>query len=157
MERNPGGLITDYLIGQEIIQNHGTWLTCKWSSGQSLSKDRMTKINDQHILYVLNHDLVNLKKVKGIELSGRIKITDTSLINITNKCPSLVWLVIDGCVKITDTGIAAIVEKFGAQLKALIYWGCVKCGDAAFESIVMHCTQLELLEANNTGITVIPL
>jgi Leucine-rich repeat (LRR) protein len=159
VEGNPGDLITDEIIREEIINLYGTWLRF-----DKLSEDIRNNINDQHILYVLNHNLVDSQrsqiipsqKAGWIYLSGCIEITDQSLINIANKCPLLITLLIDGCVKITATGIAAITEKFGAKLVTLHYSGCVNCGNVAFESIVMQCTQLKVLEARNTGITVIP-
>ena len=100
-----------------------------------------------------NH--VNADLVTSISLTRCSGITNDTLIQISNMCPQLEIISVKGC-DITDDGIVGIAEKYGQQLKILSYDECTKCTDAALESIVSHCNQLEELGAKNCGITTIP-
>jgi Leucine-rich repeat (LRR) protein len=115
----------------------------------------LKKLKDHHVMDVLtNH--VNADLVTAITLSCS-GITNDTLIQISNMmCPNLEALYVADCDMITDDGIVGIAEKCGQQLKELDYSGCKKCTDAALKSIVNNCNQLEVLYANDCGISTIP-
>jgi hypothetical protein len=113
------------------------------------------KLKDHHVMDVLtNHVTADLvTSIRFIDCSG---ITNDTLIQISNMCPQLEKLYVTGCDMITDNGIVPIAEKCGQQLKSLGYNSCKKCTDAALESIVNNCHQLERLYARDCGISTIP-
>jgi hypothetical protein len=112
------------------------------------------KLKDHHVMDVLtNH--VNANLVTCIVLDFCRGINNDTLIQISNMCPQLEIISVKGC-DITDDGIVGIAEKYGQQLKILLYSECTKCTDAALESIVNNCNQLEILYAENCGISYIP-
>ena len=116
--------------------------------------DDYKKVKHHHVMDLLtNH--VRTDQVRTIYLTKCSGITNDTLIQISNMCPQLEGLFVAGC-NITDDGIIAIAEKCGQQLKVLYYPNCKKCTDAALESIVNHCNQLERLYAMNCGISTIP-
>jgi hypothetical protein len=113
------------------------------------------KLKDHHVMDVLtNH--VNADLVTFISLTKCSGITNDTLIQISNMCPQLEELYVVYCDLITDDGIVPIAEKCGPQLKGLHYSGCKKCTDAALESIVNNCHQLDGLYASDCGISTIP-
>ena len=116
--------------------------------------DDYKKVKHHHVMDLLtNH--VRTDQVRTIYLTKCSGITNDTLIQISNMCPQLEGLFVAGC-NITDDGIIAIAEKCGQQLKHIYFSECKKCTDAALESIVSHCNQLEELGAKNCGITTIP-
>jgi len=135
---------------KEIILDDGRDLDF-WNG---LDYDDRQKLKDHHVMDVLtNH--VNADLVTFISLTKCSGITNDTLIQISNMCPQLERLHVRGC-DITDDGIVPIAEKCGQQLKQLYYSACKKCTDAALESIVNNCNQLEYLYATNCGISTIP-
>jgi hypothetical protein len=146
---------TDYMILaddllKKIISEDGTSV----SFYSLLEPGDDKKVKDHHVMDVLtNH--VNADLVTHIRLDFCGGITNDALIQISNMCPQLEILLVTGC-EITDDGITAIAEKCGKQLKTLSYSLCKKCTDAALESIVNNCNQLEYLRANDCGISTIP-
>jgi hypothetical protein len=113
----------------------------------------LKKLKDHHVMDVLtNHVNADLVTTIRLSCSG---ITNDTLLQISNMCPQLEALRVSKC-DITDDGIVAIAEKCGQQLKHIYYSECKKCTDAALESIVSHCNQLEVLRARDCGISTIP-
>jgi Leucine-rich repeat (LRR) protein len=122
--------------------------------GYGLDRGDRWKLKDHHVMDVLtNH--VNADLVTAITLSCS-GITNDTLIQISNMCPQLEILRVVYCDLITDDGIIGFAEKCGQQLKHLNYSCCKKCTDAALKSIVNNCNQLEVLYANDCGISTIP-
>jgi hypothetical protein len=120
-----------------------------------LDYDDRQKLKDHHVMDVLtNH--VNADLVTNIRLDWCRGITNGTLIQISNMCPQLERLSVNGCEMITDDGIVPIAEKCGQQLKQLSFSYCKKCTDAALKSVVNNCNQLEGLDANDCGISTIP-
>ena len=141
--------LTPYLLKKRII--HGR--VVDFFNGLDYGDHK--KVKDHHVMDVLtNH--VRADQLRTIGLGGCISITNATLIQIINMCPQLQMLDVNFCEMITDDGIIPIAEKYGQQLKILSYDECTKCTDAALESIVSHCNQLEELGAKNCGITTIP-
>jgi Leucine-rich repeat (LRR) protein len=127
----------------------------RWVDFFKLEPGDRQKLKDHHVMDVLtNH--VNADLVTVIDLTACGGITnDSTLIQISNMCPQLEIISVNGC-DITDYGITAIAEKCGKQLKRLHYSYCEKCTDAALKSVVNNCNQLEYLWAENCGISTIP-
>jgi hypothetical protein len=143
-------ILTDDLLNK-ILLDDGTEV----DFGDGLDDDDLKKLKDHHVMDVLtNH--VNADLVASIQLNFCSGITNDTLIQISNMCPQLEELWVNGCDMITDDGITAIAEKCGQQLKTLEYSACTKCTDAALKSIVNNCNQLEELDAENCGISTIP-
>jgi hypothetical protein len=147
---------TDDLILTDDLLN---WITRedgrKVDFTNGLDRGDRWKLKDHHVMDVLtNH--VNADLVTYIRLTDCSGITNDTLIQISNMCPQLEILSVRGCDMITDDGIVPIAEKCGQQLKSLGYNSCKKCTDAALESIVNNCHQLERLYARDCGISTIP-
>jgi hypothetical protein len=117
-------ILTDDLI-KEISLEDGRDLDFY----NGLDDGDLKKLKDHHVMDVLtNH--VNADLVTAITLSCS-GITNDTLIQISNMCPQLEILHVEGCDMITDDGIVAIAEKCGQQMKVLKYSFCDQCTDAA--------------------------
>ena len=143
------GLRLTHLDIKNAITFTGTMLEFNF-----LDDDTKTKVVDGHIFDIINKH-VDAHELKDIDLDG-CGVTDATLVQIANNCKSLTRFWVTNCDQITDDGIKAIVEQIGKNLEILSYDDCNKCTNAALQSIVDHCPNLDRLYARNAGVSKVP-
>lgn len=90
----------------------------KCSNLERLNLGRCTEIHDSYVIEISK----NCRKLTSINFS-KTKLTDLSIIAITENCPNLNEIILDDCTEITDISIIAI-SKNCSKMKGLFIKNC---------------------------------
>eukprot|EP01112_Ceratiomyxa_fruticulosa_P016815 TRINITY_DN5131_c0_g4_i1.p1 TRINITY_DN5131_c0_g4~~TRINITY_DN5131_c0_g4_i1.p1 ORF type:complete len:512 (-),score=54.18 TRINITY_DN5131_c0_g4_i1:150-1685(-) len=85
------------------------------------------------------------KKLRRLDLSSCGKLTDISILDITQNCKQLEELDLSNCVRLTDASITEITET-SEQLESLNLRGCIQITDKSAISLSQHCKLLRTLD-----------
>lgn len=157
--------LTDFSI-KEIIKNSSKHLRSLTLSNCNIKDDLLVMISEccsNFILLDLSHcPLITDFGVKEIiKYSSRClkhlilsnyRITDASLVMISQYCSNFTFLDLSHCLLITDFGVKKTIEHSSKYLRSLILKNC-KIEDDSLVMISRHCPFLSYLDVSNSNVT----
>ncbi|XP_072968475.1 EIN3-binding F-box protein 1-like [Typha angustifolia] len=137
------------LVEMESVTDHGVTYLMDYLRGvnkiTSVDLTGCTKVGNRSVWAVTRECTTRLRK---LNLTRCIRVTDRGFGVIGSRCPNLVVLNVSGC-EITDEGVRRIADSDMEELQELSMAGCGKITDRSLLSIEMSLTPS--LEKVNVG------
>lgn len=84
--------------------------------------------------------------LRTLKLMDCYKLGDKSILSLAEFCKYLETLIIGGCRDISDESIKSLAAAFTLNLKVLQMDWCLNVSDSSLNYILLHCTNLEVLD-----------